>query len=224
MQTLKALKDALEREREAYLIAEKRLEETIVERTSELSRTATRLSNLISNMQEAVLVEDENRMIVMVNEKFCSMFGIPVSPELLIGMDCSGSAEQSKHLFQDPEGFVSGIIILLSQRKKVIGEILKLADGRIFSRDYVPIVIEETYKGHFWKYTDITSRSRYEEALIRSEEKYRLLIENMNLGLLEVDLNGRIIYANQSFCEMSGHSRDEIYGRVAEEMFTKPEK
>jgi len=223
METLKALKDALEREREVYLKAEKRLEETIAERTSELSRTATRLSNLISNMQEAVLVEDENRMIVMVNEKFCSMFGIPVSPELLIGMDCSGSAEQSKHLFQDPEGFVSGIIILLSQRKKVIGEILKLADGRIFARDYVPIIIEETYKGHFWKYTDITSRSRYEEALMRSEEKYRLLIENMNLGLLEVDLNGRIIYANQSFCEMSGYSREEMYGYAAEYLFTTPE-
>jgi len=223
METLKALKEALEREREAYLKAEKRLEETIAERTAELSRTATRLSNLISNMQEAVLVEDENRMIVMVNERFCSMFGIPASPELLIGMDCSGSAEQSKHLFRDPEGFVSGIISLLARRQKVIGEILKLADGRIFSRDYLPIVIEETYKGHFWEYTDITSRSRYEEALVRSEEKYRLLIENMNLGLLEVDLVGRIIYANQSFCEMSGYSREEMYGRPAEDLFTIPE-
>ncbi|MEI7492129.1 MAG: response regulator [Bacteroidota bacterium] len=223
MATEEVLKEALEREKKARLDAEKRLEETIADRTRELSRTATRLSNLISNMQEGVLVEDENRFIVFVNEQFCSMFSIPVGPEILTGTDCSGSAEQSKHLFTDPEGFVGGINTLLANRQKVTSEILKLQDGRSFSRDYVPIIIEGKYSGHFWKYADITSRIRFEDALIRSEEKYRLLIENMNLGLLEVDLNGKIIYANQSFCEMSGFPREEIYGKVAEELFTTTE-
>ena len=142
MATGKALKEALEQERKARLEAEKRLEETIASRASELSGTANRLSNLISNMQEGLLVEDENRLIILVNEKFCSMFGIPVSPELLVGSDCSGSAEQAKHFFVDPDGFVSGINTLLAHRKKVMGEILELKDGSTFSRDYVPIVIE----------------------------------------------------------------------------------
>jgi PAS domain S-box-containing protein len=40
--------------------------------------------------------------------------------------------------------------------------------------------------------------------LKQREEKYTRIIENMNIGLLEVDLEGRITYANQSFCRMSG--------------------
>jgi len=222
MESEKALKKALERERKARLDAEKRLAEMAAMNTSKLSHNTDRLSNIIVNMQEGVLVEDENRLIVLINESFCSMFGIPVKPELLLGADCSGSAEQSKHLFEDPELFVARINNLLSKRKKVTGEILQLKDGRTFSRDYNPIIIEGIYKGHFWKYIDITSRRKYEDALRRSEEKYRLLIENINLGLLEVDLEGKVIYANLSFCEMSGFEREEMYGKVGENIFTAP--
>jgi PAS domain S-box-containing protein len=223
MLTKKALIEVLERERTARLEVEKRFDETIARQTAELRRTATRFSNLISNMQDGVLLEDENRLIVLTNERFCAMFAVPVSPDILIGTDCSGSAEQSKHFFINPEEFVNRIDYLLSQRKKVIGEILHLTDGRTFTRDYVPIIIEETYRGHYWKYTDITSQKRYEEALKRSEEKYRLLIENMNLGMLEVDMEGKIIYANQSFCKMSGFEKEEIYGEIAENIFTRSE-
>ena len=53
------------------------------------------------------------------------------------------------------------------------------------------------------------------------EEKYRRIIENMNIGLLEVDLQGRILYANQSFCTMSGYSYDEMIGLVAEDLFMR---
>lgn len=182
-----------------------------------------RLASVISNMQDGILVENEDRLIVLVNQEFCSMFGIPASPDQLLGTDCTGSAEQTKHLFHDPEAFVSGIDKLLYAKEKVRGEILLLKDGRRLSRDYVPILLNRKYSGHFWKYSDVTSQKKYEEALVRSEEKYRMLIENMNLGLLEVDLEGRIIYANYSFCLMSGFEREEIYGRTGEELFTAPE-
>ncbi len=223
MESEDKLKDSLKRERKAKQAAKQGLEEAVAAKTAELRRTALRISNVISNMQEGVLVEDENRRIALVNPGFCTMFGIPVAAELLIGTDCSGSAEQAKHLFADPEGFVEGINQLLAKREKTTGEILLLKDGRSFSRDYVPILIEGSYRGHFWKYSDITSQRKYEDALVRSEEKYRLLIENMNLGLLEVDMEGRIKYANQSFCVMSGFTREEMYGQVGEELFTTPE-
>ncbi len=210
----------LTKERAARLEAERRLKEISDAHTLEMAGTASRLSYLIANMQPGVLVEDENRQIVLVNDSFCRMFNIPVAPDALIGVDCSGSADDSKHLFLDPEAFVHRINEILKVKEQVLGEILELTDGRTFTRDYVPIYIEHEYKGHFWKYIDITPQKQSEKALMRSEEKYRLLIENMNLGLLEVDLEGRIIYANASFCKMSGYSREEMYGNVAENIFT----
>ncbi|MBL0191795.1 MAG: hypothetical protein IPQ18_10755 [Saprospiraceae bacterium] len=50
---------------------------------------------------------------------------------------------------------------------------------------------------------DISERKKQRKILKLQEEKYRNIIANMNLGLLEVDLNDTIICANQSYCEMS---------------------
>ena len=60
-------------------------------------------------------------------------------------------------------------------------------------------------------------------ALRLSEEKYRNIIANINLGLLEVDTNEIIQVANNSFCEMSGYSMEEIIGKSAKTLFAKSE-
>lgn len=66
---------------------------------------------------------------------------------------------------------------------------------------------------------DITERKNIEENLRGNEEKYRSIIANMNLGLLEVDIDDRITFANQSFCEMSSYTMDELLGKRAFELF-----
>ncbi|UFH56335.1 PAS domain S-box protein [Spirosoma sp. KNUC1025] len=180
-----------------------------------LSRQANRLANLITHLQDGLLLEDEHRTIILVNQHFCELFSVPLSPEQLTGMDCSGMAEQSKHFFKDPETFVQRVNQLLDEKKPVIGEELELADGRIFDRDYIPLFIEGSYAGHLWKYSDITRRKRAEDAALRQKEKYQRIIENMHLGLIEVDLQERIVYTNQSFCFMSGYEADDLIGRVA---------
>lgn len=55
--------------------------------------------------------------------------------------------------------------------------------------------------------------------LVTSDIKYRTLIDNMSLGLIEVDNDHRILYSNDSFCEMIGYQREEIIGERADELF-----
>jgi PAS domain S-box-containing protein len=50
------------------------------------------------------------------------------------------------------------------------------------------------------------------------KEKYRRIIANMNLGLLEVDKSERITLLNQSFCEISGYTEDELIGKKWNEL------
>ncbi|GAB4455743.1 MAG: hypothetical protein OHK0029_12330 [Armatimonadaceae bacterium] len=130
-----------------------------------LAQSEARLSTLISNFQSAILVEDEKRRVVLTNPPFCQMFGIPVECTMLVGMDCAESAQQSKHLFTDPETFVARVETLLRNREPVIAEEVRMLDGRVLERDYVPIFIAEAYSGHLWLYRDITARKQAEDQL-----------------------------------------------------------
>ncbi len=189
------------------------------EREYQLLQTEKRFSSLIMNLQTGVLLEDENRVIVLCNTMFCDLFGIPASPKELEGMDCSNAAEDNKMMFRDPETFVVRIGQILAGKKLVLGETLELADGRTFERDYIPIFVSDEYKGHLWKYTDVTQRYNYERKLKTQEEKYRGIIENMKLGLIEVNLQDEIQFANEAFCELTGYKHAELIGKQAAKLF-----
>ncbi len=189
--------------------------------SKQLTSTALRLSNLITNLHEGILLEDENRRIVITNQLFCTLFNIPVAPDYLVGTDCSNSAEQSQHLFRDPVAFIKNIEHITKVKELVVSEVIEMADGRFVERDYIPIFINEIYQGHLWKYRDITERKLAEANLKIQEEKYRKIIANMNLGLVEVDLNDHIQYVNQSFTEISGYTVDELLGYNASQIFFK---
>ena len=193
---------------------------TTVKRTEVLLKESNeRLSTLILNLQTGVLLEDETRHVVLTNTMFCDMFGIPAPPEALIGADCSGASEQSKHLFKDPVTFIKNIDHIIAQKQPVLSEQIELVDGRVFERDYIPIIVSELHRGHLWKYRDITEQKNYERNLKKQEEKYRSIIENMNLGLIEVDLEDEIQYANQTFCQISEYAFDELYKKKASVLF-----
>lgn len=68
---------------------------------------------------------------------------------------------------------------------------------------------------------DITERKKFEEALKANEEKYRGIIANMNLGLMEMDQNGRIDFANQTLLNMTGLSGEEAVGYDAMNFLAK---
>ena len=70
---------------------------------------------------------------------------------------------------------------------------------------------------------NVIERKRNEALLIRQEEKYRNIITNMNLGIIEVDHDENIMYANQSFCSISGYNESELKSMKATQFLLEPE-
>jgi two-component system cell cycle sensor histidine kinase/response regulator CckA len=56
-------------------------------------------------------------------------------------------------------------------------------------------------------------RKRAEEALRRSEEKFRYVVENSQAGIFIVDDAYQFIYVNDELCRILGYSREEIIGQ-----------
>jgi two-component system cell cycle sensor histidine kinase/response regulator CckA len=59
---------------------------------------------------------------------------------------------------------------------------------------------------------EIKVRKEKEEALRRSEEKYRSIIEKMENGYYEMDLEGKLTFFNNPLVEILGYPKDEMPG------------
>ncbi len=172
--------------------------------TFELHRANTRFAQLIAHLQGGVLVEDETRHIVLMNQAFCDLFNISLAAEALIGTDYADNAETIKTLFVDPEGFVNRTNHILQERQPVARETLHLRDGRMFSRDYVPVYQDDTFIGHLWHYHDVTETfqtQRRWERLLHIEEVNREIIR------LFLQLENSDEAVNQALA-MTGHLLD----------------
>jgi PAS domain S-box-containing protein len=188
-----------------------------------LIESENRLSFLIVNLQTGIILEDENRKLLLANKKFCSMFDFEEDPDTLIGIDCWNSVEDSKRFFKNPDLYVERLNSIFKQNEPVYNEELELVDGRFFERSYIPIFRDGIYKGNLRSYVDITIKKKHEEILRNEKEKYSNIIANMNLGLVEVDQNDRITLANHSFCEISGYNLEELIGKKAANLFLTEE-
>ena len=136
-----------------------------------LTLTASRLTTLIRSMNTGIVVEDQNRKIVVANEKFCDLFAVQSTPAELQGIDCNDSTKQWMQLAKDPAGFAKRIDEILSKKEIVLQDEIEFADGRIMERDFVPILENgNTYLGHLWQYRDITQRLQMESQLKEAKE------------------------------------------------------
>ena len=133
-----------------------------------LRATSSRLTNLVQNLESGVLVEDEERRIVLVNSDFCAIFGIDAPPNVLFGADCAQAAVRASERLADPERFVPRIEELTAAQRPVVGEEIEFADGRTFERDYIPIPEE---RGHLWLYRDISKRKQSEQEAARARDE-----------------------------------------------------
>lgn len=178
-----------------------------------LRASEARLAALISNFYGGILVEDENRRVVLINEAFCQFFGVPQSPEELIGADGRELVRQNKRQFTDPVSFARRVEELIEGRRTVRGEEVTLADGRICERDYVPVFVDAAYLGHLWKYRDITERKRTEVALRASEERFRAISDASPLGICVMDARLDCLYVNEVWQRITGLTAAEAAGQ-----------
>ncbi len=65
---------------------------------------------------------------------------------------------------------------------------------------------------------DITEQMQVQEALRLSEERFRLALENANVGMCQVDLEGRITQVNGRMCKILGYSRQELEGKTVNDI------
>ena len=191
----------------------------------ELDITRNRLQLIFESSSDAKAIESIDGYIEQVSHAFLDLFKIPVSQmSNIIGADCESARNMLKTMFADEKKFSGRIEEIINNGEKVIDEILELKDGRILSRDYNPIFKDGKPTAHLWTYKDVTLIVNYDKSLQFESKKYKSIIENMNLGLMEVDNNEIILNVNNAFSKMCGYSPEELVGFKARDILLDDKK
>jgi len=183
----------------------------------ELEQTNALLSTLFDALPQGVLVEDESRNVLAVNQQLFRLFELPGSPEGVAGADCERLAEDLSDMFADSEQFVERINELITEREQVDEEELTLADGRTFERTHRPIELPDG-GGHLWVYRDVTARKAREREIETIQRRFEAVLENTPTPMFMKDDEGEYIFVNQAYRDLFDLRDEEIVGRTDHEI------
>ncbi len=182
-------------------VTERRLTERALRRGEEQYRL------VVDNAQEGICVIQDG-IIKFTNPKLIEM----------AGLDPGESTERPFIDFIHPEDRPE---VLDRYQRRLAGERLPerhsyrlmRPDGVVRWMDVISVVV--TWKGRpatINFISDMTDQRRAEEALRRSEEQYRLVVDNAHEGIL-IAQDGQIRFANPKITEVLGYSQDELISR-----------
>ncbi len=67
-----------------------------------------------------------------------------------------------------------------------------------------------SFKQTYCVFKDITDQKKAEEAFLKSEKKYKTILQTTNEGFWIVDKKGFLLEVNDAYCQMSGYAKNEL--------------
>lgn len=175
----------------------------------EIQRTLSLLNATLESTADGILVVDLNGKIVSYNQKFVQLWHIPDS--VIASRDDDQVLAFVLDQLKDPKGFLNKVRTLYAQSEAESYDVIEFKDGRRFERFSTPQRIGDRIIGRVWSFRDVTSHLQAEEALARSEERYRMLVEESFDGIF-IQRGFEIIFANRRLHEMLGYEEGELLG------------
>ncbi|HEX8230921.1 MAG TPA: PAS domain S-box protein [Chloroflexia bacterium] len=182
-----------------------------------LKRSEREYRGLFENAHDAILllsIKDE--IVLDANAAACKLFGF--TREELMGMPAARLSGDSTRVSNvDARWLENGGTLQYEavQYRK---------DGSEIALEVTAAMVE--YKGqraYLRVKRDVTERKRAEDALLASEQKYRLLMEGATDGVVILDREGNYIEVNDTACRMLGYTRQEFLTLNAQKVMAPEE-
>ena len=171
----------------------------------ELSRSEEKFRTIFENNSAATALIESDWTFSMVNDAYCQMTGF--TKQEVVGMsltqiippeDLGRMKEYNLRRRINPQDAPTRYEFTFYRKNGEIRDGLISASMIPSNQQLIVSVI------------DITELKQAEEALRQSEERHRIIIQTAMDGFWMVDLGGRLLEVNETYCRMSGYSYQEL--------------
>jgi PAS domain S-box-containing protein len=174
-----------------------------------LKESEERFRTLCETMNHGLAVSNNKFELIYINKALADMSGY--TPSEVLGKPQLDFVEEKSR-----ENFLSQVDNRMKGSSGFYEVFLKRKDGNV-----LPVMISGTvlfdkdgkYNGSFGVITDLSKLKVVEEALRKSGEEYKNIVELMNDGLGIIDENDTILYVNPALSRMIGYEIEEIVGK-----------
>ncbi len=164
------------------------------------------LSAMLSYSKELIMVLDNESRITDINDNFLKL--LQLLREDALGKNIS--------FLQSPEVDVHELLDTISSgtgdRETTVTFPIKDKGERIFHQKCIPTVFDDGRKGITLILEDITEHILAEREIRESEERFRMMADNIQDGLMIME-NGKTIYANCRIAEITQYSLEELWAK-----------
>ncbi len=152
---------------------------------------------------DAVLLTDNEYTVLKANRAASELFGKRFKE--MIGSNCW-------KLVHGSDGPPAECLLdkVKKNKERVSWEFQR--DDRRLELSIDPLIENDRVIGCVHVIRDITERKKAQEALRESERRWAALSEASPVGIFRTDAQGKTIYVNQAWCEISGMSADAALG------------
>ena len=162
---------------------------------------------LMQNALEGVHILDEQGNLVEANDSFCRHLGYTMEEALQLSVIDWEAKYGADELQARMKAFLDSHAVFESVHRRKDGSLI----------DVEVSVVGVEFDGRKYLYAtnrDITERKRAEEALRKSEGKYRTLVENIPQRIFYKDRNSVYVSCNKNYADYLRIGADEIVGKT----------
>ncbi len=185
-----------------------------------LRQSENNLKAIFNSVTQSVVLLGLDGTIQAFNRKASSDFELAIGRGLDIGKLFESYIRQ-----EDSPGFRERFKEAQKGQRVHLERLYRMEDGseHWFEYSYNPVSDDRGQMvGVCFVSSLIDERKKSQNAIVESEEKFRKVFENAQMGMTLVDKNFHFAHVNRAFCDFLGYSPKELIGRTFEEI-TYPE-
>ena len=173
-------------------------EDSLSKKESELNGYQALLHTLIENFDSAIIFENLDREILVINKSLLRLTSLDISREDLSGHKTSDSLQKIKKIFKHPNKEIDRINEIIAAGKPVNFRIVHLKDGRVLKQQFFPISDSINELGYLWIYNDITNSYYANKKLLQQKKYFYRILNEIPSDIVILNIKKEFVFINKA--------------------------